>query len=244
VAFSFRQARDYFSTQLSVAASITDTTMRAPAFTGLDTDYGEKYVPLTLHDDAAGTYEIVWVSAHTGTSDTVTVARGKEGTSARAWSSGTRVECAPTRRDMILDVTSGTLPGDAHFGLRANRIDKLDRVVKTFTGWHPEEGVALAADVGPNMHGVQPPDGAIIVMRAQYVPAFTTNATGDKTVSFKNPFNNGCLAAWLTSVDYNHIGPFVVSAVTASTCSFTVYNGSTTRTTQTGVSCVLQAIGW
>lgn len=244
MAFSFRQARDYFSTQLTVAASITDTTLRAPAFTALDTDYGEKYVPLVLHDDAAGVYEIVWVSAHASGSDTVTVARGKEGTSARAWPSGTRVECAPTRRDMIIDTTAAGLPSDAHFGLRANRIDKLDRVVKTFTGWVPEEGVALAADVGPNMHGVQPPDGAIIVMRAQYVPAFTTNSTGDKTVNFKQPFANNCLAAWLTSVDFNHVGPFVVSAVSASSCSFTVYNGNATRTTQTGVSCVLHAMGW
>jgi hypothetical protein len=244
VAFSFRQARDYFSTQLSVAASITDTTMRAPAFTALDTDYGEKFVPLVLHDDAAGVYEIVWVSAHSSTSDTVTVARGKEGTTARAWPSGTRVECAPTRRDMLVDVTAGTLPGDAHFGMRATRIDKLDRVVKTMNGWVPEEGVALAADVGPNMHGVQPPDGHTIIMRAQYVPAFTTSSAGDKTINFKQPFPNNCLAAWVTSVDYNHIGPFVVFAINAASCSFTVFHGSTTRTTQTGVSCVLHAMGW
>lgn len=244
MAFSFRQARDYFSTQLSVAASITDTTMRAPLFTGLDTDYGEKYVPLTLHDDAAGNYEIVWVSAHASGSDTVTVARGKEGTSARAWPSGTRIECAPTRRDMIIDTTSGTLPSDAHFGLRGNRIDKLDRVVKTYNGWMPEEGVALAADVGPNMHGAQPPDGMVIIMRAQYVPAFTTNANGDKTVNFKAPFPNNCLGAWLTSVDYNHVGPFVVASVNASSVTFTTYNGNATRTTQTGVSCMLYALGW
>jgi hypothetical protein len=244
VAFSFRETQNYFSTQLSVAASITDTTMRAPAFTGLGTGYGERYVPLTLHDDAQGVFEVVWANAHTAASDTVTVARGKEGSSARAWPSGTRVECAPTAYDMIMMATSGTLPGDAQFGGRAYRTDKLDVAMKTYNGWMPAAGVAFAADVGPNMHSVQPPDGHTIIMRSQYVPAFNTNATGDKTVNFKQPFPNGCLAAWLTSVDYNHVGPFVVTAVTAASCSFAVYNGSNVRAQQNSVTCVLTALGW
>ncbi len=244
MAFSFRQARDYFSTQLSVAASITDTTMRAPLFTGLDSDYGEKYVPLVLHDDAAGVYEIVWVSAHASGSDTVTVARGKEGTTARAWPSGTRVECAPTRRDMIVDVTSGTLPADMHFGGEAERIDKLDTAVKTFNGWMPKVGVAFAADVGPNMVSVQPPDGMTLILRAQYVPPRTTDSQGKTTVNWKTPFPNNCLGAWATSVDANHIGPYVVNSNNATSCTIYVFHGSPTLKKQNNVSFMLFGIGW
>ncbi|MEU7787656.1 hypothetical protein [Amycolatopsis sp. NPDC049159] len=242
--FSFRETNNYFSTQLSIAASVTDTTMRAPGFTALGTGYGEKYVPLVLHDDAAGVFEIVWVSAHTTASDTVTVARGKEGSSARPWPSGTRVECAPTAYDMIMMATSGALPSDAQFGQRAYRTDKLDVVMKTFNGWVPAAGVALAGNVGPNMHSATPPDGATILAQMQYVPAFTTNGNGDKTVNFKQPFPTNCLGVMITSVDFAHVGPFVVSAVNASSVTFTTYNGNSTRTTQTNVSCVLFALGW
>lgn len=244
MAFEQRQVVNYFSTQLSVAASISDTTMRAPLFTNLDSGLGAKYVPLTLHDDQQGVFEIVWASAHTAASDTITVVRGKEGSSARAWSSGTRVECAPTAYDVAMASVLANLPSDAPIGMRSMLGDKFATWERVNGYWGPSVGVAIPSDVGPNMHSVQPPDGSAILMRAQYVPTFTTNGNGDKTVNFKQPFPNNCLGAWLSSVDYNHVGPFVVSAVNATSASFTVYNGSNVRTTQTGVSCMLYAVGW
>lgn len=244
MAFDYRQPKDYFSTSLSVAASITDTTMRAPLFTGLDTDYGLKYLPLTLHDDAAGQYEIVGVVAHSASSDTVTVVRGREGTTARAWPSGTRVECAPSSYDVIIPRTTATLPSDPYLGMRVARTDFTDVVKKVKDGWVPDAGVAFAGDVGPNMNSVQPPNGATILMRAQYVTSFSTDASGNKVITWKNPFPNNTLAAWCTSVDFGHVGPFVVYSMSASQVGVTVYNGNATRTTQTGVSLMLMGLGW
>ena len=119
MSFEQRQVVNYFSTSLIVAASITDTTMRATGFTQLDSTTGAKYQALVLHDDAQGVYEIVWVSNHAASSDTVTVARGKEGSSARAWPAGTRVEIAPTAYDALVAAVTSSLPSDAHIGMRA-----------------------------------------------------------------------------------------------------------------------------
>jgi hypothetical protein len=244
VAFEQRQIVNYFSTQLSVAASLTDTTMRAPAFTNLDSALGAKYVPLVLHDDQQGVFEIVWASGHAVGSDTITVARGKEGSTARAWPSGTRVECAPTAYDVALASVTSSLPTDAPIGMRSMRGDKFDVVERANGFWAPSAGVAIAADVGPNMFGTAVPDGAVLTMRSQYVAPFNTNATGDKTVNFKTPFPNACLSAWFTSVTYNACGPFVVFGMTASSVSFTVYNGNATRQQLNSVSCLLNAVGW
>ncbi len=245
MSFEQRQVVNYFSTSLIVAASITDTTMRATGFTQLDSTTGAKYQALVLHDDAQGVYEIVWVSNHSAASDTVTVVRGKEGTTARAWPAGTRVEIAPTAYDALYAAVVSSLPSDAPIGMRAMVGDKFEVRQRVNGGyWAPDVGVAIPADVGPNMNSVQPPDGSTILMRAQYVPAFTTDSQGNKTVNFKTAFPNGCLSAWVTSVDYSHIGPFVVYGMSASAVSFTVFNGSTVRTTQTNVSCLLHALGW
>lgn len=244
MAFEQRDVKDYFSTSLIVQAAITDTTMRASLFAGLPTDYGSKYLPLILHDDAQGLYEIVAVVAHSSSSDTVTVVRGREGTTARAWQAGTRVECAPARYDMLMALTSTTLPPDPYIGMRVSRLDKLDVVERANGTWGPSVGVAMASDVGPNMAAAQPPAGAALLMRAQYVAPLTTDSTGKTTVNWKTAFPNNCLGAWACSVDNSHIGPYVISAVSATACTLYVFNGSATFATQTNASFMLYGIGW
>lgn len=246
MAFEQRATRDYFSTALLSAATAASTTMQSVDFVGLDTDYGTngKYLPLVLHDDTLGVYEVVWVTAHASNSNTVTVVRGKEGTTALAWGAGTRVEAAPTSYDILLARTAGTLPSDAAIGTRVNRGDKKDSVVRVNNGWAPEAGVAFASDVGPGMTGVAVPDGAVLLMRCQYVPAFNTGSTGVATINFKTPFPNACLMAWPVSVDYNHVGPYVIQSLTAASVTLCVFNGSNVRAQQNGVSLLLAAIGY
>jgi hypothetical protein len=245
VAFEQRQPINYLSTSLIVAASITDTTMRANGFTSLDSPLGQKYVALVLHDDAANVFEVVWTSGHTASSDTITVVRGKEGTTARAWPAGTRVECAPTVYDALYPSITPTLPIDGPIGQRSMRGDVFDTVEKTKGGyWAPSVGVALAADVGPNMSSTSPSGGDVLLLRAQYVSPRTTDGTGKTTVNWKSPFPNNCLGAWATSVDNSHIGPYVVASNTATACTIYVFNGSAVFTTQTNVSFMLFGIGW
>lgn len=245
MAFEQRQPVNYFSTSLIVAASITDTTMRANGFTNLDSPLGQKYVALVLHDDAQGVFEVVWTSAHAASSDTITVVRGKEGTAARAWPAGTRVECAPTVYDALFPSVTATLPTDAPIGLRSMRGDVFDVVERVKGGyWAPSVGVALAADVGPNMASISPSGGDVLLLRAQYVPPRTTDSQGKTTVNWKTPFPNNCLGAWATSVDNSHVGPFTVASNNATSCTVHVLNGSAVFTTQTNVSFMLFGIGW
>ena len=217
MAFEQRQVVNYFSTGLIVAASITDTTMRATKFTELDAGAGNgaKYQSLVLHDDAQGVYEIVWVSAHTAASDTVTVVRGKEGTTARAWPAGTRVEIAPTAYDTLLAAVTSSLPSDPFIGQRAMLGDKFATVERVNGYWGPSVGVGIAADQGPNMHGTQAPGSAAFLMRSGSVLA-TTDGTGKITVNYATAFPNNTQHVSITSTFVNGGGNFAIQAVRAN----------------------------
>lgn len=71
-----------YSSTLNGAITGSDTTIIVNSDTGLPTPTGGDYFTLTL-DDQAGGIEIVYVTARTGTSLTVT--RGQEGTSPLNW---------------------------------------------------------------------------------------------------------------------------------------------------------------
>lgn len=134
---------------LTGAAAISDTTLTSTDFaagmsTGLSTS---TYVPMTLQDPATKLFEIVWVTAHTGGASTVTVVRGREGTSARAWGSGTLWTVAPTLRDIVLPVTTrSALPTDPHVGMRAYIQDEQVAVEYVLNvGWLSQSGMSYRA---------------------------------------------------------------------------------------------------
>lgn len=87
---------------------------RFPAVSGTDIAY------ITL-EDASGNREIVKVTARTAASDTMTIVRAQEGTSARAWASGDVVEQRITAGELaryemlsnVEDSASKTTPADA-----------------------------------------------------------------------------------------------------------------------------------
>lgn len=127
--------------QLTAGVTSLDTTLTSPDFASLPSDLSvTKYVPATLVDDAARLYETVWITGHAAGSSAVTVVRGREGTTARAWAAASVWKCAPTVRDVIGSWTRGTLPGDAHLGMRAQLTDESGRIVeKTAVGWKASE---------------------------------------------------------------------------------------------------------
>jgi hypothetical protein len=133
-----RLSANYTFGVLTSAAATPDTTLTSTDFSarlasGLSTT---TYVPITLQDSSTGNFEIVWANAHTAAATTCTVLRGREGTSARAWASGTLWVVAPTLRDVMLSVANrAALPADAHVGMRCELQDEQAMVEKTLAGF-------------------------------------------------------------------------------------------------------------
>jgi hypothetical protein len=122
VTYENRLIANYAFGQLSQAASVSDVVLNSADFatalpSGLSTT---TYVPVTLQDQSARIFETVWANAHTASATTATVVRGREGSTARAWPSGTLWTLAPTIRDGAYPVANrAALPTDPQVGLRA-----------------------------------------------------------------------------------------------------------------------------
>jgi hypothetical protein len=201
VAYEQRAPRDYVAGTLSTAAAISDTALVAAAFSALPTDYTTtKVLPLTLHDPSTGVYEVVWVTAHSAASTTVTVVRAREGTTALAWPSGSYVICAPTVRDTQSASTLAGLPTDAHTGMRAIVTDKGYAAERLHSGaWGASTGVALGDDIGPRRAGGYPPATAGLYLRAGHVHD-VTDASGQINVAFRTPFPSETVVVMITAL--------------------------------------------
>lgn len=134
---------------LSSAAAVSDTTLSSAEFAtllpaGLSTTV---YVPITVQDAATKLYEVVWATAHTAAATTATVVRGREGSTARAWASGTQWLVGPTVRDTELPVANrAALPADPHIGMRVYLQD--EQVALTWVlnaGWVQDRGTECHA---------------------------------------------------------------------------------------------------
>jgi hypothetical protein len=227
--FEYRANTDYFFGTLAAAASIADTTLQSTAFAGLSSAYATTlYLPLILHDPATLLREVVWVTAHVASSQTVTVVRGREGTSAKAWPIGTQVVCAPTAaRDGLGVVASSALPTDAHIGYRSQLSDKGRVVEKTWSaGWQPSVGVAVPSDFGNRLDTTAIPDTAVLIMRGDRATG-TTDANGRITANFKQPFPNQCLVAMATWISGTGVYVIAVYTHTASSVTVFFYNPNT-----------------
>ncbi len=123
--YELRVPANYLFGQLTNPAAISDTAMVSTDFASLQSGLSTSlYIPITLQDPANKAFEIVWATAHTGASNTITVVRGREGSAARAWPASTLWACAPTLRDSVLPVANAAaLPADPHVGLRALQLD-------------------------------------------------------------------------------------------------------------------------
>jgi hypothetical protein len=235
---------DYFSTALLSQLTISGTTMQSADFVNLPTDYSaSRYLPLVLHDDSLGVYEIVWITGHTSGSNTVTIARGKEGSSPQPWAAGSRVECAPSQYDRTVVRTSGSMPSDPWIGMRVERSDKSDVVQWTGNQWAPAAGMGLASDQNPNMHAVSPPDGAVFTIRAGTATG-TTSASGLLSCTFRTPFPNGCLGIAPVSTFFNASGILIVSAVRTTGADVSFLKGDGSRLASATASYAYVAFGW
>lgn len=123
--------------QLSGGVDALATSLTSADFAGLPSDLSTvKYVPIVLADDSQRLFEVVWVTGHSAGSTTVTVIRGREGSTARSWGAGALWRCGPTSRDaQPLYANRAALPADAHLGMRAFLLDEGRPVVKGANGW-------------------------------------------------------------------------------------------------------------
>jgi len=243
-----RLHKDYLFGVLALAATISDTTLSSTAFAALPTITGTKqYIPLVLHNPTTGVYEVVWVTGHAAASQTVTVVRGKEGSTQQAWPSNTQVLDAPTWRDLLIQTTFASLPSDAHLGARAVATDLGTNGVvmeKTPSGWGPSVGMCLGSQAGPIINSTSnPPDDAVIVSRAGYFDG-TADAGGNVTVTFRQPFPLGFIGAQCASVVLNTLGPFVIISGSVSNMVVRCYNASTTPVNGSVVRFTYDAQGW
>jgi hypothetical protein len=243
--FEYRSAVDYVGGSLLVAATAADTSMRSAAFTTLPSDYAPvgKYLPIALFNDAINRYEIVWVTGHSSSSDTVTVVRGKQGTTPLAWPSSTQFFVGPTARDAIGASLSTGLPTDPYIGERYALTDKGRVVERTKTaGWQPSVGVALPADMGANQSGNHPPADAVVLIRAGSVQS-STIASGACNFAFENPFPNGVTSIVAMS-SFNGHRTFVLSGSSASGGSLLVFDSAGNLVNGGTAAVMYVAVGW
>lgn len=203
MANEIRAAADYKFGTLSSAAALSDTSLSSAAFANLAGAYYTTgiYIPIVLHDPSVPVYEIVWITAHTAAATSVTVVRGKESTTARAWPSGTQWLAAPSIRDALVAVTRANLPSDAHVGLRAALTDENQIVTKTMTGgWAAEVGAAVPSEFGKRNDGSTIPTGSVIVARGGKVTV-NTIASARLPVTYTAPFPNQTLCVNVTLIN-------------------------------------------
>ena len=95
---------NFFTTTISAALTTSDTSLSLGSTTGAPTIPSGSNWPLVL--TANGVYEIVYVTALSGS--TATIERAQEGTTAQAWASGTTIYGAFTAGAVLYDGDSMT----------------------------------------------------------------------------------------------------------------------------------------
>lgn len=144
---AYEQRRPLFNVSgtLLTGCSALDTTISSSIFPSFPSDVTTtSYVPLVLANDSQGKSEIVWCVGHTASSNSITVVRGREGTSALSFSAGDVVRCTPTLRDVVGTYTRAGLPSDPHVGMRAMLTDENLAVEYNAQGWN--ESAAFKSD--------------------------------------------------------------------------------------------------
>lgn len=169
--------------QLSGGVVASATTLTSPDFTGLPSDLSAvRYIPLVLADDSSKVYEIVWAIGHVEGSANLTVVRGREGSTARQWLTGTAWRGAATARDGNITVaTRSALPTDAHLGMKVLIRDENRAVEKTTAGWRATETIFGHAG---RTAGIQSASGVTLlgVTAAQDMQGGVTFANGAMVV--------------------------------------------------------------
>lgn len=235
-----------FYGQLSADITAVATSITNAAFATLPQITGTAdYIPLTLSDETLRYIEVVWITAHATGSNTVTVVRAKEGTTARAWLTGTKFGQADLVRDGLPSYLSSAIPTDLHVGCRFYVSDLGLVLVKSFNAGNVADvGVARPGDVGPTRAGTYPSAASVITVRAGNT-VVSTNVNGDGSVNFLTAFPNGCISVTANSADPGvFTGTLTLSGEVAAGFNFRAMNLNNTPLASSPVRLNYTAIGW
>lgn len=246
MAYEYRHSINGFYGQLTADLAAASTTIVNSAFATLPTITGTaEFIPITISDETLRLIEVVWVTAHATGSSTVTVVRGREGTTARLWLTGTRFAQADLSRDGMPVYNSGSIPSDLSVGARFVLADTGAVQMKSSTaGFVASSGVAKPADIGPSRTGLTAPGASVITLRAASVVT-TTNASGDGAISFTVPFPNSCMVVIPVSADYAVFTASIIpSGESATGFFFRAVNDNGVVFASSNVRVNYIAIGW
>lgn len=201
----------------NVATSLTVASGKGalfPTLTGSDVFYA------TLAN-TSGTVEIVKVTARS--TDTFTVVRGQDGTTAVAWNAGDKVELRVVAADLGAMLQTADLPASAVTSAVAGTGISVSAATGavTFTNSAPDQTVSLAAGSGISVTGTY--------------PNFTIATSGGGGVTSLN----GQTGAVVTT-SYNAIGSCVAGAIAGANVQVNVdntYAGSSIINITNGAQC-------
>lgn len=245
--YEFRNTLDFKFGTLSVAASVSDTTISSADFTSLATGYSTgNYFPIILLDPTTKTHEKVWLVGHASSSTDITVVRGREGTAAQAWPSGTQWVSGPTIRDTLFPSNSTSLPTDPHVGMRGIFMDKFETWDRTYLqGW---KGCvkAVGADMGRAADATTShPTGRVPEMR-MWTATGTTDASGILAATIPNGgFSTRLISAVATRYDVQSaFVPTISASSTKTVINILASNTGTGAVGSSLISVCLMAIGY
>lgn len=134
-----RRRNDCVAGVLGSTLSAASTTMTSAGLASLEAISSTEHAVIVIDPGrTAGAPETVWVSAHTASSTSAKVIRGREGTSARTHSSTERWVHAPTSYDFPLVRTSTSRPSaDVYEGQIVYEDDTNELVVYNGAAWAP-----------------------------------------------------------------------------------------------------------
>ena len=89
-------------TVTTIPSGVATSALSSPALSRLPAIDSTGHAAITLTDPATGVYEIVHAIVHAANAATATVQRGREGSTARSWPSGTTWQHGPTAADFPL----------------------------------------------------------------------------------------------------------------------------------------------
>lgn len=184
MAHEIRWLQNFKFGTLSSAASLSDTVLSSSGFASLASNLTTTvYMPIALINPATGAFEIVWATAHTAAATTITVVRGREGTSAQAWPAGTTWLVGPTLYDALYPTVRASIPSDMHVGARVLIGDEQIAVQKTLS-----QGVAPSVIANPtDMVGGAGALASGLHALLKFIRFdSTTNGSGNLTINLPN----------------------------------------------------------
>jgi hypothetical protein len=199
---------------LNASSTGTSQTLTSSGFSALPVvTNGTHHLPLVLGATSA-TPEIVWVTAHSSSSTTVTIARGMEGTSAPSWASGTSWQHGPVASDFITLCTAATRPALASDGTNLPYHGQVIFETDTSkTYWYDASTAAWIQDtVGSSFTakgallagtGTSTYSALTLGTNGQYLKVNTANATGLEWAAISS-------ATEVSKTDFNAKGDLLV----------------------------------